>query len=146
MYSSIDIKMPNQILMATSIVIKKSVSTFIRNGIEVEKGAVITESRIIKYRKIYEKYCELWSIYPDLFLDLIKRTDSRFNLFFYQRLFLRLIMRHGRIAVIAPRAFSKSFISILGMYLMCIFRPGIKLFICAPGKARKIAPCRREAA
>ena len=79
-------------------------------------------------------------------MDLIKRTDSRFNLFFYQRLFLRLIMRHGRIAVIAPRAFSKSFISILGMYLMCIFRPGIKLFICAPGKARKIAPCRREAA
>lgn len=104
MYSSIDIKMPNQILMATSVIIKKSVSTFIRNGIEVEKGAVITENRIIKYRKIYEKYCELWSIYPDLFLDLIKRTDSRFNLFFYQRLFLRLIMRHGRIAVIAPRA------------------------------------------
>ena len=104
MYSNIDIKMPNQILMATSVVIKKSVSTFIRNGIEVEKGAVITESRIIKYRKIYYKYCELWSIYPDLFLDLIKRTDSRFNLFFYQRLFLRLIMRHGRIAVIAPRA------------------------------------------
>ena len=104
MYSNIDIKMPNQILMATSVVIKKSVSTFIRNGIEVEKGAVITESRITKYREIYEKYCELWSVYPDLFLDLIKRTDSRFNLFFYQRLFLRLIMRHGRIAVIAPRA------------------------------------------
>ena len=83
MYSNIDIKMPNQILMATSIVIKKSVSTFIRNGIEVEKGAVITESRITKYREIYEKYCELWSVYPDLFLDLIKRTDSRFNLFFY---------------------------------------------------------------
>ena len=56
MYSNIDIKMPNQILMATSVVIKKSVSTFIRNGIEVEKGAVITESRIVKYRKIYEKY------------------------------------------------------------------------------------------
>lgn len=104
MYSSIDIKMPNQILMATSIVVKKTVSTFKRNGIEVEKGAVITESRISKYRNLYEKYCELWSIYPDLFLDLIKRTDSRFNLFFYQRLFLRATMRYGRLCVIAPRA------------------------------------------
>ena len=45
-------------------------------------------------------------------------------------------MRHGRVCVIAPRAFSKSFISILGMYLMCMLRPGIKVFICAPGKAQ----------
>ena len=36
---------------------------------------------------------------------------------------------------------SKSFISILGMYLLCMFRPGIKCFICAPqkGQGAKIA-------
>lgn len=32
------------------------------------------------------------------------------------------------------RAFAKSFLSILGMYLRCIFLPHSKLFICAPGK------------
>ena len=32
------------------------------------------------------------------------------------------------------RAFSKTFISILALYLECMFRPGVKLFICAPGK------------
>ena len=32
------------------------------------------------------------------------------------------------------RAFSKTFISILGMYLVCMFRPGSKVFICAPKK------------
>ena len=39
---------------------------------------------------------------------------------------------------------SKSFISILGMYLMCIFRPGIKLFICAPGKAQSAKIAREK--
>ena len=34
----------------------------------------------------------------------------------------------------ACRAFSKTFISILALYLECMFRPGAKLFICAPGK------------
>lgn len=32
------------------------------------------------------------------------------------------------------RAFSKSFISILGIFLQCIFIPGTKRFICAPNK------------
>ena len=32
------------------------------------------------------------------------------------------------------RAFSKSFISILGIFLQCIFMPGTKRFICAPAK------------
>lgn len=45
-------------------------------------------------------------------------------------------MRYGRLCVIAPRAFSKSFISILALYLLCIFRPGGKYFIVAPGKAQ----------
>jgi hypothetical protein len=49
-------------------------------------------------------------------------------------------MRYRYINVTAPRAFSKTFISILAMLLMCIFKPGIKLFICAPKKERMIAP------
>lgn len=142
----INIREPNVILNTVHYVVQSTVKKFYRNGVELEKGAIITERRIKKNRGLYEKYCSFWSVYPDLFLDLIKNTNSHFNLFFYQRLFLRLCMRQGRLAVIAPRAFSKSFISILAMYLMCIFRPGIKLFICAPGKARTIAPCRREAA
>ena len=34
----------------------------------------------------------------------------------------------------APRAFAKSFLSILALYLRCIFLPRSKVFICAPGK------------
>lgn len=139
-----NIKTPSQIMAAAAIGVQKSISTFKMFGVEIEKGAVITGRRIEQNRVLYTKYCELWSIYPDLFVDVITPTSSHFKLLFYQRLFLRAIMRHGRCGVIAPRAFSKSFISIFGMYLMCIFRPGIKLFICAPGKAQSAKIAREK--
>lgn len=107
---------------------------FCKNGIEIEKGVVLTAERIDKNREIYEKFWSFWSVYPDLFLDFITSELSKFKLFFYQRLFLRACMRYRYINVTAPRAFSKTFISILAMILMCIFRPGIKVFICAPVK------------
>lgn len=132
----LNIQTPNQILNTVHFVINAATQKFYKNGIELEKGAIITERRIDKHRGLYEKYCEFWSVYPDLFIDLITPSTSYFKLYFYQRYFLRLCMRYGRLVVIAPRAFSKSFISILAMYLMCMFRPGIKLFICAPGKAQ----------
>ena len=140
------IELPKSILAAAGTGIQTVVKKFFKNGIELEKGAVLTEQRIDKHRELYEQICQFWSVYPDCFLDGISREDSHFKLFFYQRIFLRVIMRHGRICVIAPRAFSKSFISILGMFLMCMFRPRIKVFICAPGKERMVAPCYREVA
>ena len=63
---------------------------------------------------------------------MIKPSDSSFDLFFYQRIALRALMRYKEIYITAPRAWSKSFIVILGMLLQCIFMPGTKRFICAP--------------
>ena len=133
--------LPQTILNTVHYAIKKTTEKFYKNGVELEKGALITNKRIDKNRELYEKIYNYWMCYPDMFLQLIAREDSHFNLYFYQRIFLRAIMRHGRICTIAPRAFSKSFISILGMYLLCMFRPGIKCFICAPqkGQGAKIA-------
>ena len=102
-----------------------------REDIPIEKGAVLGEDFFEKNQDLVEKYCNFFTAYPDLFIDLITPSTSHFKLFFYQRYFLRLCMRYGRLVVIAPRAFSKSFVSILAMHLMCMFRPGIKLFICA---------------
>lgn len=75
-----------------------------------------------------------WTAYPDVYLDMIAPDDSNFTLFFYQRITLRAVMRFKDIYITAPRAFSKSFITILGMILQCIFIPGTKRFICAPNK------------
>jgi hypothetical protein len=112
-----------------------------RDGIEIEKGTVITEQHAIKNENLYKKYCAFFTAYPDLFIDLITPSDSNFTLFFYQRIFLRACMRFRRVYVCAPRAFSKTFISILALMLKCIFQPGIKLFICAPhiNQSAKIA-------
>lgn len=45
-------------------------------------------------------------------------------------------MRHGRVLTIAPRAIGKSFICILALYLICVFRPGSHVFQGCPGKAQ----------
>ena len=69
----------------------------------------------------------IFTAYPDCYLDCIKPVDSNFTLFFYQRITLRAVMRYKEVYVTAPRAFSKSFITILGLILQCIFMPGERL-------------------
>ena len=113
-----------------------NISRGYKNGIEIEKGVVATEDYL---RKNFDKIGDMLSTftaYPDVFLDFITPEDSNFQLFFYQRITLRAIMRYRDIYVTAPRAFSKSFITILGLMLQCIFMPGTKRFICAPGKGQ----------
>lgn len=107
---------------------------YFRDGVQLEKGVALSKERIEKHRKVYETCCQFFSAYPDLFIDLITPSDSEMTLFFYQRIFLRALMRYKQIAIIAPRAFSKTFISVLGIILQCIFIPKSKRFICAPKK------------
>lgn len=98
--------------------------TFYRDGVPLEKGAVLTERRIKKHLQLYQNYMELFMAYPDMYLDLIKPIGSKFKLKFFQVMFLRACLRYGRVLTIAPRAAGKSFICILALYLICVFRPG----------------------
>ena len=105
-----------------------------RDGIELEKGATITNEWLTQHYDMLAQWVQLFSAYPDYYLDIIRPSDSEFGLFFYQRMVLRVIMRFKDIYMTAPRAFSKSFIAILGLFLQCIFIPGRKTFICANTK------------
>lgn len=105
-----------------------------RDGVEVEKGAVLTEEYLKVHEEDLREMMDLYTAYPDIYLDTIKPADSTFELFFYQRIVLRAIMRYKEVYVTACRAFSKSFITILALFLQCIFMPGTKRFICAPNK------------
>lgn len=127
---------PNQIRQAIGQVFKIASQKFYKNGVELEKGAIITEKRIEKHRKLYEKICNYWSVYPDQYIALITPTNSKFKLKFFQVLFLRACLRHGRVLTIAPRAAGKSFICILALHLICIFRPKSHVFLCSPGKSQ----------
>ena len=106
------------------------------DGIELEKGVVITPSFLERNEDLMAESVQLFTVYPDIFLDLIAPVDAQIKLFPYQRVFLRAVMRFKNVYVTACRAFSKSFITILGMVLQCIFMPRTKRFICAPMKAQ----------
>ena len=72
--------------------------------------------------------------YPDLLVDYMKGPDSTFNFFFYQRIFLRIVMRHRYVYATFPRAYSKSFLSMMALMLRCILYPGAQLFVTTGGK------------
>lgn len=105
-----------------------------RDGYEIDKGVVLTEDYLKSNYYHLGNIIGIFTAYPDLYLDVISPTDDDFDLFFYQRIALRAIMRYTDVYITAPRAWSKSFIIILGMLLQCIFMPGTKRFICAPNK------------
>lgn len=107
-----------------------------RKGIEIEKGVSISEEYMQKNFDNIGKMLSIFSAYPDIFIDFITPAESNIQLYFYQRMTLRALMRYKDVYVTAPRAFSKSFITVLGLFLQCIFMPGTKRFICAPGKGQ----------
>lgn len=121
-------------IRADANILKTAIQKAERENIPLDKGVVLTKDYLEKNVKLIERYMEFFTAYPDLFLDLIKPKDSNFTLFFYQRIILRALMRFKDIYITAPRAFSKSFITILGIFLQCVFIPGTKRFICAPAK------------
>ena len=111
----------------------------VNTGTEVKKEYLVKNFEHIK--KDWAKYCSLWRAKPDLFLDFISDKKSRFKLYYYQRVMLRILFRYRKVFITATRGISKSFLSILALYLRCIMFPNIKMFIVAPGKeqAAKIA-------
>ena len=129
--------MGNKRIVLTSLLrAQTDVQVYKREDIPLEKGVVLTEQYLTNIQDLLEKYMNFFTAYPDIFLDLIAPVDAQIKLFPYQRIFLRAVMRFKNVYVTACRAFSKSFITILGMVLQCIFMPRTKRFICAPMKAQ----------
>ncbi len=72
--------------------------------------------------------------YPDIFLDCMRDPSERFEFHYYQRVFLRAACRHRYMYATFPRAYSKSFLSVMALMVQCIFYPNSKLFIVSGGK------------
>lgn len=104
------------------------------DGIELEKGVVLTPYFLEKNQDFLQDCFQIFSAYPDIFLDLITPAEQNFTLFPYQRIFLRACMRYTTIYITAARATSKTFLSILAKYLQCIFLPNHVGSIVAPNK------------
>ena len=88
------------------------------------------KSQLDNLRKLIAFYRE----YPDLLIDFMKGPDNNFHFYFYQRIFLRVVMRHRYVYATFPRAYSKSFLSMMVLMLRCILFPGSNLFVTTGGK------------
>ena len=105
-----------------------------KDGTPIEKGAVITETKLLNSEDDLKRKMTHYTVYPDLYIDDITPAESGFKLLFSQRVFIRTIMRCKATHITAARGFSKSFIGILAFFLKCIFQPGSHIAIAAPSK------------
>lgn len=101
---------------------------------EHDKKQGMSEERIIDQLSTLRQQIAFFRWYPDLLVDFMKGPDSSFNFFFYQRVFLRAVMRHRYVYATFPRAYSKSFLSVMALMLRCILYPGSHLFVTTGGK------------
>lgn len=75
-----------------------------------------------------------------MFIDFLqtgvdgKIPDDGLHFYFYQRVFLRVAMRYKYVYMVFPRAYSKSFLSVLVLMIRCILYPRAKLFVTSGGK------------
>lgn len=98
----------------------------------------VSEERIRAVIPQLRQYISFWREYPDLFVDFLLQMGNPqdFKFFFYQRVFLRNAMRHQYVYCVFPRAYSKSFLSMMVLMIKCILYPKCKLFVTSGGKER----------
>lgn len=85
-------------------------------------------------REKWRELCSYFRYYPDKFLDFISPPNPKISLYFYQRIYLRIMMRYRKVFITATRGTSKSYLQNLSFILRCIFYPRTKLFVTCVGK------------
>lgn len=100
----------------------------------------ISQERVEAVLPIIRQYVAFWREYPDIFIDFLVRgnrtepKEGEFQFYFYQRVFLRCVMRYQYVYAVFPRAYSKSFLSVMALMIRCILYPGAHLFVTSGGK------------
>ena len=100
----------------------------------------LSEERVNAILPTVSKYIAFWREYPDIFVDFMVRGNStetkegEFKFYFYQRVFLRTVMRYQYVYAVFPRAYSKSFLTVMAMMTRCILYPDAHLFVTSGGK------------
>lgn len=100
----------------------------------------LSEERVHAIIPVARQYIAYFREYPDMFVDFMAGKWSpnppkeTLNLFFYQRVFLRAAMRYKYVYAVFPRAYSKSFLSVLILMTRAVLYAGSKLFVTSGGK------------
>ena len=104
-----------------------------------KKKIGLSEERVRAIIPQAREYVAFWREYPDLFIDFLQdggnpEVKKELKFYFYQRVFLRAAMRYKYVYMVFPRAYSKSFLSIMVLMCRCVLYPGAKLFVTSGGK------------
>ena len=100
----------------------------------------LSPERVEAVMPIIRQYTAFWREYPDLFIDFMVRgtrtepKEGEFQFYFYQRVFLRSVTRFQYVYAVFPRAYSKSFLTVMALMVRCILYPGAHLFVTSGGK------------
>ena len=99
----------------------------------------LSEERIEAIKPAVRQYIAYWREYPDMFIDFLQdggdpTKEKKLKFFFYQRVFLRAAMRYKYVYMVFPRAYSKSFLSVMVLMCRCILYRRSKLFVTSGGK------------
>ena len=111
------------------------------------KKVGLSEERLKAAIPVGRQYIAFWREYPDIFVEFLcgESNPENFHLFFYQRVFLRAVMRHRYAYATFPRAYSKSFMSVLILMIRCILYPGSHLFVTTGGKEQAAGIAKEKA-
>ena len=99
----------------------------------------LSEERIEAIKPHLRQYIAYWREYPDMFIDFLQdggdpTRERKLKFYFYQRVFLRAAMRYKYVYMVFPRAYSKSFLSVMVLMCRCVLYPRSKLFVTSGGK------------
>ncbi len=90
---------------------------------EQEQTGFLTKQKVLEHFEELGEILNYFIVYPDMFVDLITPKESKFHLFFFQRLILRAFARSIQTYATFSRGTSKSFLADLDRYLHCMFIP-----------------------
>lgn len=114
----------------------------------------VSEERLRNCLAGLKKQIAFYRAYPDIFIDDIsgyskwcklseeekqKNPWKGFKFYYFQRITLRVLMRHRKTYIVFSRGFSKSFLSMMALVIKAILYPNSELFITTGGKSRNAA-------
>lgn len=106
----------------------------------------ISEERLRAALPQLKKQIAFYRAYPDIFVDDLSGYNQYvkeygddsgwkgFKFFYFQRITLRVLMRHRKVYIVFSRGFSKSFLSMMALMIKAILYPNSELFITTGGK------------
>ena len=94
----------------------------------------ISEERLRECMPELRNAIAYYRAYPDIFVDTIKGPDCVFKFYTYQRVFLRIVMRYKWTYAVYPRAYSKSFLTMMSLMLKSILYPATHAAVTTGGK------------